>query len=79
MRVAIVGIFVMETSQIDKVNSIISEYGEYIEGRMGLPKVIDGVNIITIVMKAPQEKISAMAGKLGNVNGIGVKTFYASI
>lgn len=79
MRVAIVGIFVMETNQIDKVNAILSEYGEYVEGRMGLPKVVDGVNIITLVIKAPQDKISAMAGKLGNVEGIGVKTFYAAL
>ncbi len=79
MRVAIVGIFVMQSDKVDKVNAVLHDYGEFIEGRMGLPKVIDGVNIITLVVKAPQEKIAAMAGKLGNIQGIGVKTFYAAL
>lgn len=78
MRVAIVGIFVINRDMVDKVNKILYEYGEYTLGRMGLPRVIDDVNIITLVIKAPQDKIAAMSGKLGNIEGIKVKTFYAS-
>lgn len=78
MRVAIVGIFVMESEKVNKVNDILHEYGKYIEGRMGLPKVEDGMNIITVVIKAPQDIISTMSGKIGNIKGIGVKTFYAT-
>ncbi len=77
MRIAIVGIFVMDLTQSHKVNEILHQYGEYVHGRLGLPKVQEDLNIITLVIKAPQDVISAMTGKLGRLNGVICKANYA--
>ena len=77
MRIAIVGIFVMDLAQSPKVNEIIHNYGEYIHGRLGLPKVENDLQIITLVIKAPQDKISAMTGSIGRIPDVVCKANYA--
>jgi putative iron-only hydrogenase system regulator len=78
MRIAIVAIFVEDKNCINKVNDILHQYGKYIIGRMGLPNVEEGLNIITLVVKASQEEISALSGKLGSLSGVISKVTYAS-
>ena len=53
------------------------EYGEYIIGRMGIPYHEKQMNIISVVMDAPQEKVSALSGKLGMIPGVSTKCLYA--
>ena len=45
---------------------------------MGIPYRKRGINIISIALDAPQDVISALAGKIGNLPGISVKTAYSS-
>ena len=59
-------------------NHLLHEYGDYIVGRMGLPYEKKGVNIVSIALDAPNDTISALAGKIGNIPEISVKTAYAS-
>lgn len=77
MRIAIVAIFVHNKESATSVNDILHEYGEMIVGRMGLPKVEKGINIITLVVKGEQEKISAMSGKLGKLKEVVCSVTYA--
>ncbi|MBR5951409.1 MAG: hypothetical protein IKZ87_08275, partial [Actinomycetaceae bacterium] len=60
-------------------NTLISEYSEYIIGRMGLPHRSRGVNIISIAMDAPQDIINALSGKIGKIEGISAKTAYSKM
>lgn len=78
MRIAIVAIFIEDRKKVEKVNEILHQYGKFIIGRMGLPNVEEGVNVITLVVKAKQEDISALSGKLGILNGVISKVTYAS-
>ena len=55
------------------------EYGEHIIGRMGIPYRKKGINIVSIALDAPQDTISALAGKLGNIEGLSVKTAYSNV
>ena len=75
-RVAMIGIIVEDTQEIDKLNKILHDYAEYIIGRMGIPYSKKGVNIISIVMDAPEEKISALSGKIGMLKKISSKVIY---
>ena len=77
-RVALVGIILQNGENVsDQVNSILTEYGEFIIGRMGLPYRERNLNVISVVVDAPNDTISALCGKLGMVSGISVKTIYA--
>ena len=78
-RVAVMSIIVEDSQMAEKLNAILHEYGEFIIGRMGIPYRKRGVNIISIAMDAPQNTIAALAGKIGSLKGVSVKTAYSSI
>ena len=77
-RIALIGIIVEEADSetVERMNAILHEAGEYIVGRMGLPRVKDGVNVISVVVDAPEEKINALSGKLGMCKGMTSKVIY---
>ena len=77
-RVAVMAIIVENRESVDALNQLLHEYGDYIVGRMGLPYEKKGVNIVSIALDAPNDTISALAGKIGNIPEISVKTAYAS-
>ena len=78
-RVAVMSIIVEDVSSAEKINAILHEYGEYIIGRMGLPYRQRKISIISIALDAPQNIISTIAGKIGGLNGVSVKTAYSSV
>ena len=78
-RVAVMSIIVENGDMVEKLNSLLHEYGEYIIGRMGIPYRKRKVNIIAIALDAPQNTISALSGKIGSLQGISVKTAYSSV
>lgn len=78
-RVAVMSIIVENGEMVERLNAILHEYGECIIGRMGIPYRKRKVNIIAIALDAPQNTIAALAGKIGSLNGISVKTAYSSV
>ena len=78
-RVAVMSIIVEQTETVDALNALLHDYGDYIIGRMGIPYRQKGINIISIALDAPQDTISALAGKIGNLPGISVKTALANL
>ena len=78
-RVAVMAIIVDKADSVEKLNAVLHEFGEYIIGRMGLPYKVRHVNILSVAIDAPQDVISALAGRLGNIVGISVKTAYSNV
>ena len=78
-RVAVMAIIVDKADSVEKLNAVLHEFGEYIIGRMGLPYRARNVNILSVAIDAPQDVISALAGRLGNIVGISVKTAYSNV
>ena len=76
-KVAVVAIIVENRDSAESLNAILSEYGEYIIGRMGIPYKAKKINVISVVVDAPHDVISAMAGKIGNLQDVTVKTAYS--
>ena len=73
-RVAVMSIIVEDADSVEAMNALLHEYGAFIIGRMGLPYPAKKINIISIALDAPQDTISALAGKIGALPGVGVKT-----
>ena len=71
-RVAVLAIVVESPDSVEKLNATLHEYSDYIIGRMGIPYKKRGVNIVSIALDAPQDAISALAGRLGNIRGLSV-------
>ncbi len=78
-RVAVMSIIVEKNDAAEKINAILHEYGEHIIGRMGIPYRQRKISIISIAMDAPQNVISTIAGKIGGLEGVSVKTAYSSV
>lgn len=73
-RIALVGVMVENKDSIESLNQLLHQYGPYIMGRMGLPYRERGLHIISLVMDAPHDVISALSGRLGMLPGVQVKT-----
>ena len=78
-RVAVISIIIENPDSVESVNKILSENRDYVIGRMGIPYREKKVNLISIVVDAPEDKINAMTGKLGKLDGVGAKTNYSNI
>lgn len=78
-RVAVMGIVVDDPDSVEKLNAVLHEFAQYVIGRMGVPYRKRNVSIISVALDGPQNVISALAGKAGNINGVSVKTAYSNL
>ncbi len=78
-RVAVMSIIVEQSDSVETLNNILHEYSSYIIGRMGIPYRQKNISIISIAIDAPQDKISTLAGRIGKLAGISVKTAFSSV
>lgn len=76
-RIALIGIIVENPDITDELNRVLHESREHIIGRMGIPYRPREVNIISVVVDASNDAISALSGKLGRLEGCSVKTVYS--
>lgn len=73
-RLAVISIIVENRAESPKINSLLSDFGEYIIGRMGLPYKEKSVYVISVVVDAPNEVINTLTGKIGMISGVTAKT-----
>lgn len=78
-RVAVMAIIIENRDSVEQLNSELHRFGDYIIGRMGIPYKSKGISIVSVALDAPQDTISSLAGKLGNIDGVSVKTAYSNI
>lgn len=75
-RIALIGIIVDSNESVGQLNTLLSEYSEYIIYRMGIPYREKNISIISVAIDAPNDVISSLSGKLGMLPGINTKTTY---
>jgi putative iron-only hydrogenase system regulator len=78
-RIAVISIIVSDRRETDKLNALLSEYGEYILGRMGIPYKEKNVSVLSVVLDAPMEITNALTGKLGRLEGVTVKALFGKL
>ena len=78
-RVAVMSIILENGGETERINALLHDAGQYIIGRMGIPYREKGVNIISVVIDAPQDVISALTGKIGRLAGVTAKTAYSNV
>jgi putative iron-only hydrogenase system regulator len=78
-RIAIVAIIVENPTSVEKINNILHNYNKFIIGRMGIPYHKKNISIISVVMDAPNDVISALSGKLGMLPDVNTKTVYSKL
>lgn len=78
-RIAVMAIIVDSPEAVETLNATLHAYAPYIVGRMGIPYHKRKVNIISVALDAPEPTISALAGKIGAISGISVRTAYSNL
>lgn len=78
-RVALLGVIVDSADAVEPLNQLLHDAREYIIGRMGIPHRERGLNIISIVLDAPEDVVSALAGKVGMLSGVTAKAVYSKL
>jgi putative iron-only hydrogenase system regulator len=74
-RVGFVGIIIHDRKQwAEEVNKILSEFGETIVVRTGVPHVRDKSSVIMLVVDATSDQVGSLTGKLGALPGVSVKS-----
>ncbi len=76
-RVAVISIIVENPDSAAQINEILHTAADVVIGRMGLPYRQKNINIISVVIDAPQDTISNISGRLGRLSGVTVKTAYS--
>ena len=57
-----------------KIQSLLSEYAEFVLAHTGIPVRDMGVSAISVILRAKVETFSALTGKLGKIAGVSVKS-----
>ena len=60
----------------EKFNNVVSNFRGSIKGRMGIP-FEEGISVISITVIGTLEEINSLTVKLGNIDGVVVKTAIA--
>jgi putative iron-only hydrogenase system regulator len=67
------------TGSANLVNEELTQFGDIIIGRMGLPYHERDLNIITLIVDASTDQIGSLTGKLGLIPDVTVKSTLAKI
>jgi len=78
-RVSVISIIIKDEESVGAVNALLHGFRNYIVGRMGIPYRERGISIISVVIDAPGNEISALSGKLGMLEGVSAKTLMAKL
>ncbi|SEP43549.1 TM1266 family iron-only hydrogenase system putative regulator [Propionispora vibrioides] len=74
-RIGVIGIIIEDPkSAAHRVNTILSQYGHLITGRMGIPNHKENVGVIALIIEGNTDEVGALTGKLGNLPGVTVKS-----
>lgn len=76
-KISVMAIIVADPDAAVKVNGYLHEYREYIIGRMGVPHTRGDLSVISVVLDAPPEKVNALSGKIGMIDGVSSKVLTA--
>ena len=71
---AVVGIVINRKKAVEKVNQILSQHGQMILGRMGIPNPQQNLALMALIIQGENEEIAGLTGKLGNIPGVKVRS-----
>jgi putative iron-only hydrogenase system regulator len=78
-RLGVIGIVIENREKsAAEVNKLLSQYGDMIVGRMGIPYRERDISVIAIIVDGTTDEIGALTGKLGGIPGVNVRSALSS-
>ena len=79
-RLGVIGIVIKDRKKVNRrLNEILSDFGDIIIGRMGVPSQEHKLCVISLIVEGTSDDIGAMTGKVGNLEGINLKSALTSV
>jgi len=79
-RLGFVGIIVEDRKMnAPKINSLLSNYGELIIARLGVPYREKKCSVIALIVNANTDQLGSLTGKLGKIPGVSIKSALSKI
>lgn len=78
-RVAVIGIIVEDLASVEALNELLHEFADIIIGRMGIPYHRRDISVISIAVDAPQDRTSALTGRIGALDGVSCRTAFSNL
>ena len=74
-RIGVIGIVIDDPKvSAESVNEVLSAFSDIIIGRMGIPYKKRCVSVISVMVDGTNERIGALTGKLGRLQGVNAKS-----
>jgi putative iron-only hydrogenase system regulator len=67
------------TTNAANVNTLLSEFGDIILARTGVPCPERNCSAITLVIDASTDQLGSLTGKLGRIQGVSVKSMLSKM
>ena len=79
-RLGFVGLIIEDReNNAASVNCLLSEFGEMILARTGVPCPERNCSAITLVIDATTDQLGSLTGRLGRISGVSVKSMLSKI
>jgi putative iron-only hydrogenase system regulator len=79
-RLGFIGIIIEHREQSGhEVNKVLSQHGDLIIARTGIPHARENTSVITLVIDATTDELGRITGQLGTISGVTVKSGLAKI
>ena len=72
-RIGTITILIVDRTKSTEINTIISDYSDLVLCRQGLPFHDRPVAVISLIVEGKPDKINALTGKLGRLEGVETK------
>ena len=79
-RLGFIGLIIEDRSQnAANVNTLLSEFGDIILARTGVPCPERNCSAISLVIDASTDRLGSLTGKLGRIQGVSVKSMLSKM
>lgn len=70
-RLAVIAIIIENPKDVQgRVNTLISDSGEIVVGRMGIPYRERHLGVLSLIVDGTENEINTLTGRLGNIPGV---------
>jgi len=77
-RIGVIAVIVKNpATSHEKLNSILHTHSNIIIGRLGIPRKMEKLSIISLIVEGTTDEVGALTGKLGQLPSVSVKTAFA--
>jgi putative iron-only hydrogenase system regulator len=73
-KIGTISILITNREVVEDVNNLLSDFGEIIVARQGIPLREEGLFVISLIVKSQADTINALTGKLGRLKGVKVRS-----